>query len=104
MIVDQYVGPADQPERQVTTGITVHALLVLYETTHDVAWLDWARELADDAYGRFAEVEIVSYGNVLASTAFLRGLAADELFIYALDLTGRQLLRIPLPTDASIVD
>lgn len=29
--------------------------------------------------GRFAEVEVVSYGNVLASTAFLRGLAADEL-------------------------
>lgn len=30
-------------------------------------------------FGGFGEVEVVSYGNVLASTAFLRGLAADEL-------------------------
>jgi uncharacterized protein len=33
------------------------ALLVLYETTHDVAWLDWARDLADDAHARFAEID-----------------------------------------------
>lgn len=30
-------------------------------------------------FGGFGDVEVVSYGNVLASTAFLRGLAADEL-------------------------
>ncbi len=29
--------------------------------------------------GRFGDLEVVSYGNVLASTAFLRGLAAEEL-------------------------
>ena len=33
------------------------ALLVLYEATHDVAWLDWATSLADDAYTRFAELD-----------------------------------------------
>ena len=35
---------------------------------------------------RFAEVEVVSYGNVLASTAFLRGLASDELRSRDLDV------------------
>lgn len=30
-------------------------------------------------FAGFGDVEVVSYGNVLASTAFLRGLAADEL-------------------------
>jgi hypothetical protein len=37
-------------------------------------------------FARFAEVEVVSYGNVLASTAFLRGIAHEELRTRDLDL------------------
>ena len=58
------------------------ALLALYEATHDVAWLEWARSLADDAQERFAEVADGAFTGAYFATAS----DAEELIARPKDL------------------
>ena len=61
--------PATIPAFLEDVSYLAQALLVLYETDHDPAWLRWAMELADDADARFAETTAGGFTGAYFATA-----------------------------------